>query len=518
MQGGSGGQFLVGGTGASEELYLRGTQNANLGQVRLGSPIRFDDVTAANALNPYSIQDSSTNVFTAGFVGGTFADQRIVSFSNALFIYETLRGAPQITSLVNPAFAAFTLFQGLPALIAGPGASDNPLQAIIVNAGPSFRSAQVGTRTAASSIGINAVTTINPQVSGATLAVTTIEGMRFQPQWNTVAGSTANFNTMRAVRCTNPTQALFGSSAGLEIATAHIGLDYENITSFGNITKAAVRSAQAAASNAYFLLQTGSAQSQFLGQIRIPADLTGITMGASDDWQMGWGAANFLFWQFNGLADQLRFSNPSADRFLFDTNGGNTVAEYNFNCLNASFGAQTGTVGNQHFVFVAGAKTVGVAGEYSQVLLTQGGNLTVPFANMNIFAWTINAASTALSGPGSITTAAALNIGGNPNQGTNRVGLRIISNPTGGAGVNAALWVTAGLAQFDGNVLLGASGSSLGFYGATPVVRSAAYTVTNHTVDRTYDANASSTSELADVLGTLLLDLINNGLMQGSVT
>ena len=33
------------------------------------------------------------------------------------------------------------------------------------------------------------------------------------------------------------------------------------------------------------------------------------------------------------------------------------------------------------------------------------------------------------------------------------------------------------------------------------------FTVTNLTLDRTYDANATSTAELADILGTLITDL-----------
>ena len=33
------------------------------------------------------------------------------------------------------------------------------------------------------------------------------------------------------------------------------------------------------------------------------------------------------------------------------------------------------------------------------------------------------------------------------------------------------------------------------------------YTITNDTTDRTYDANATSTAELADVLATLIRDI-----------
>ena len=42
---------------------------------------------------------------------------------------------------------------------------------------------------------------------------------------------------------------------------------------------------------------------------------------------------------------------------------------------------------------------------------------------------------------------------------------------------------------------------------------SAPYKVSNVTVDRTYNANATSTAELADVLGTLIQDLRNAGII-----
>ena len=44
-------------------------------------------------------------------------------------------------------------------------------------------------------------------------------------------------------------------------------------------------------------------------------------------------------------------------------------------------------------------------------------------------------------------------------------------------------------------------------------VKQGAYTVTNGTNDRTYDADASSTAELADVLGQVIADLQRLGIL-----
>ena len=75
----------------------------------------------------------------------------------------------------------------------------------------------------------------------------------------------------------------------------------------------------------------------------------------------------------------------------------------------------------------------------------------------------------------------------------------------------------------NGNILCGAAleidgdlnhdGANAGFRGSAPVALSAAYTPTNVTTDRAYDANSTSLDEIADVLGTLIADLQLQGLI-----
>lgn len=54
---------------------------------------------------------------------------------------------------------------------------------------------------------------------------------------------------------------------------------------------------------------------------------------------------------------------------------------------------------------------------------------------------------------------------------------------------------------------------NIGFFGASPVAQSAAYTPTNVVTDRAYDANSTTLDEVADVLGTLIADLQALGLI-----
>lgn len=55
--------------------------------------------------------------------------------------------------------------------------------------------------------------------------------------------------------------------------------------------------------------------------------------------------------------------------------------------------------------------------------------------------------------------------------------------------------------------------NGVAFNGATPAARPD-YTTTNGSTDRTFDANATSVDELADIVHTVISDLISMGLLQ----
>lgn len=77
-----------------------------------------------------------------------------------------------------------------------------------------------------------------------------------------------------------------------------------------------------------------------------------------------------------------------------------------------------------------------------------------------------------------------------------------------GLGTNDYIAVTTA-----GGVSLAPVGGALGFFGVTPAAKVTTYSATNVTTDRSYDANATSVDELADVLGTLISDLRGYGLL-----
>jgi hypothetical protein len=75
----------------------------------------------------------------------------------------------------------------------------------------------------------------------------------------------------------------------------------------------------------------------------------------------------------------------------------------------------------------------------------------------------------------------------------------------------ATMDVTA--TQFNVNGILKHTGASLGFFNHTTSTQPSAYTPTNGTTDRSFNADSTSIDEIADVLSTLILDLQTMGLV-----
>lgn len=94
-------------------------------------------------------------------------------------------------------------------------------------------------------------------------------------------------------------------------------------------------------------------------------------------------------------------------------------------------------------------------------------------------------------------------------------GIAFLSDSDSGFALTAAGKLSAVVAGGKVLEIEDAAGTKkLGFFGVAPAARPAAYTPTNVVSDRTYDANATTVAELADVLGTLIADLQAYGLLQ----
>jgi hypothetical protein len=96
---------------------------------------------------------------------------------------------------------------------------------------------------------------------------------------------------------------------------------------------------------------------------------------------------------------------------------------------------------------------------------------------------------------------------------TNAASFAIAGPPVAGSGITftntaISLWVQAGLTRLDGNALIGATGSSVGLYGVTPVARA-----TTGISPSSYTHNASSAIHTDDVFGGYTLRQIAQALI-----
>ena len=399
LAGRAGGQTAFGGLVAADGLTLAANAAGNDGLITLDSEVRMDFNPTGTGLTHF-MNVIPTYTGAAGLNGG-FNYSPNITVTSAVSIIEAIRGLPTITQEAATAFSAFTLFQALP-IVRTVNTSFNPMQALILNAGPTSEVAVAGTPPANPSMqGMNFAPQTRATVVGAVSTVTTQTAVRMQPTFSTVGFSTANLGTLRGLHCSNPTVALFQPQAGVETLTAFVGVDIDAIPFGGNVTKRALRSALVNQTNTLMIENTGGADSDFgAGDIRFD-DLAGIQLGTGQDLLISWGNAAEYFWQWNASNDQLRWSNPSSNRYIFQTENGNADGELNMGFEKFSFG-QTGVVGNQVGVFVANARATGVAGGWADFLLTQAGNLTIDHTMSDVSAWVINPISLT-SGAGSIT-------------------------------------------------------------------------------------------------------------------
>ena len=389
--------------------------------------VAIEGALARGEANPLRMTDTAT---LGAFIGGGVLSNGTITYTSTTFIWALLQESKLYLANAGAGFAAFTLFNAIPQI--RNGTNNNTVQALILNNGVAHQSTGANAVTTSQTIGLSNSPNTRALTAGGSMTKTVGDtAVRHSPTFGTVAGSSIDFGTQRGLHLLNPVGALFQPTAGIETMTAYIGVDHEAIPFGGNVTKRGVRSFLAAASNTRFIDGQGTAESDLRGSLNFPADLVGVRYGAANpDWQEAWAAGGFKYeQQVSGAGGQLRKSFPAAGRMLFDWN---IDHELNINCQDGfSLGAQSGANGNQFGNFVTSARTIGVAGDWADFLLTQGGSLTVGGLAMGrVSAWVMNGISYANS-TGSVTDADTLTVGGFPTSSpgvtiTNRQSLNVI--------------------------------------------------------------------------------------------
>lgn len=415
-------------------------------RININSPLEIGDVSANDQL---ALRYRPT-FSPAAFIGGMISVAADVTYTNALFIVATLADNTTYRAAVGPGFAAFTLLNALP-IIQNSG-NFNLVQALVLNCGVVHSRITAGTSTTTQTIGLSFSPQTRAAASGAVMTKTVGDtAVTVSPTFATVAGSTVNLGTIIGVNCRTPAVALFQQQAGTETMTGYIGLNYSSMAFGGNVTKIVVNSALPAATLSFFLNNAGGAQSNFgggflmdCGLVQILSDTLGLSLGAGGgDVQVLFDGTDLLFNPVVGDNLRFNFSTVSGrDTYIWSAQDF-AVSQTNYTELSLAFDrfsfGQAAGVGNQVMAFVSPARVTSTAGDWSDCLLTQAGNITLDHAISTLAAWTVNQVSITL-GTGSVTgNTVTLLVGGMTTSGIGSAdthALRVTGRRTG-LGVDA---------------------------------------------------------------------------------
>lgn len=303
-----------------------------------------------------------------------------------------------------------------------------------------------------------------PNINGGSVTQTSCQYLLFTAFVDATVGS-ASVTTMDYMRALNTTLTAGGTIGTLTV----LGID--------NISGATtIRGIDSAMSNGTFIRHTGTSVSEFAATIHMnnSVPLTLGSVGANRVQllrpsagvmrMIGIGGSNNegLDWDFDAAVNSVGVTSTTGAGLRIGT------AAVSIGTTSADPSA------NWQFALTPGAKTITLAGDFARALFTASANVTINAALSTFSTWTINSPGGTI-GTGSVVNAANMIIQTAPGVGTNRYGLLITSNPSGGT-LNYAFRQSnaSARARFDGRldinrgIALGAGGvATLGATGGS---------------------------------------------------
>lgn len=263
LNGRAGGQTAIGGTGSADVLTLTGSSDASLGFINVNSSIALQDLLGQSpAIVNYDHISNLVSQSTAGagaVVQSVIRSSATITVNTGVWFTSQIADSSTYVQVATPGFSAFTLFNAFPTITrasAGSMVSSLTMQSAITHQNTSS-----GAVTVSANTGISYRPGLDTTVGSGTLTLTAGNALQVAPVAESVATSTVNFGTIRGVHIQEFTSTDHNGSATV---TAYVGLEMDN-TSFGSAStvRAAVRSALNSNTNNYFLLNNGTAQTDF---------------------------------------------------------------------------------------------------------------------------------------------------------------------------------------------------------------------------------------------------------------
>lgn len=323
----------------------------------------------------------------------------------------------------------------------------------------------------------------NIAADGAALTQLFTRSFLSQPNFNTIGGGslaqTVGFANFQAFGQLN-TGVTMPTRRGLEVGdmggvggtlTTQIGVDIAALSR--GTTNIALRTASSAG-NAW--LHTGTAVSELAGDLHMNNGISLVlgSVGANRVELLRSAAGVMRMIGVGGTNNEgldWDFDTPTANNIEVTSSTG---AALQLNLAEISLGttAASGAADNFFIAIANPAKTITLAGDFANVLNSTGASHTINAALSQFAQWIVNAPAGTI-GTGSVVDAANMIIQTSVSVGTNRYGLLITANPSGGT-INNALRVVNGIARFDQTVdfrtsdaLGGGAAATLGTIGGT---------------------------------------------------
>ncbi len=423
---------------AGGSLILKGAEAApDTGIVEIQSPLTlsYDTFSNTTPAQQFAMRWAPTVAISGNYVGGCLSVDPTMDVTTGVFIPATFSDTSLIRVAATPGFSAFTFINEL-AIIQNNGNFNTP-SGLVMNIGLTHARISSGTTTTPGTTGLSFSPQTRASISGAVMTKTDQTAARLSVTFSTVSGATVNMGTIRGLHCLNPAVALFQPQTGVETMTAYYGVDVNAIGFGGNVPKAALRSNIASASNARFLENIGTAESDFgAGSIHFN-DNAFLKFGntvANPDIIFFWSSLeNKLTFStaFGVVGNPMYLHGTAADEWIFSQNSGGAFdigVAFNVNAIVFGTTLPTPNSNNWFVQFAApNQRQVQIGGEYSDVLWTAGGSIDVNgLAVSDLQAFKINSPAVLLNG-GSIADISNLFVQAMPSFGATRTqALRVL--------------------------------------------------------------------------------------------
>lgn len=286
----------------------------------------------------------------------------------------------------------------------------------------------------------------NIAADNAVISMSMSRSFLSQPTFGGINGGTLNLTTWASLQC-------FGTlNAGCNVTNKY-GLWYTDPLGAGgsltnqyavyidNIIRGTnnygIYSLMSSGANRYFIRHTGTALSTFAGDVHVN-DGVSLVLGteggnrvellrsAAGIFRMGGvGGTNneALEWNFDSAPNVVSLGSPTGAGLLLTGGSGEVVL--------GGGGLLPDGTNNWAIAWNFAARATSLAGDYADVLFTPGANITVNHAIGQLAGVIFNEPGITI-GTGSVVTAANVIIQTSVSQGTNRYGLLVTSNPSGG--------------------------------------------------------------------------------------